>query len=542
MRLFRYLVLVLVFTPALALAQEGDSIHVTVTTLPGELFQSIGADFGAQFTEGEPLGPLPLVLAEPREACEPITNTDAMDGAVALVSRGSCAYVLKAMNAADAGAAAVIVFNADDTGDPNALLTMIGDCGPDVCSAPAAFVSQSSSLVLVPEAKFGTEVVIDPIRIEAPPPPSSFGVHDTGVITMSVFDYGFIGTNARLRGSISLPDDGPLFTFISSQDTTLGGLHVSTVLVAQGGTVNTNPYTEGPPEFTNVTDVTAITPPFPFDQAFETSYRSEQLGVLVRQRSFSRIGDPFVILDLEVENESGAALDDVYVGIFADWDVDVDGDGSDDDLGGVNEDLAVPYVFDEDGAYYGVTAVSAPLSGYSTEVSGLDGNPDDATDEELWTGLTEETDPLPGGTERAAVTGTGPYDLAAGERVTVRFAYVAGEDEVAFFDNVSEVRLPTGPPPAIEAVTPEGVYRLESVYPNPVSARATVGFTLPRAQAVRLAVFDVLGRKVAVLADEVRPAGEQALRLDASALPSGVYLVRLETTGVDLTQRLTVVR
>jgi hypothetical protein len=103
--------------------------------------------------------------------------------------------------------------------------------------------------------------------------------------------------------------------------------------------------------------------------------------------------------------------------------------------------------------------------------------------------------------------------------------------------------IPIPPVPSdTEASTPEGTFRLDSVYPNPLASRATIHFVLPAAQDVRLAVYDVLGREVAVLVDGVRAAGEQTVAFDASALPSGVYLVRLEADAVRLVERVTVVR
>ncbi|HET6567736.1 MAG TPA: T9SS type A sorting domain-containing protein, partial [Rhodothermales bacterium] len=78
--------------------------------------------------------------------------------------------------------------------------------------------------------------------------------------------------------------------------------------------------------------------------------------------------------------------------------------------------------------------------------------------------------------------------------------------------------------------------------PNPFSQQTTIRFDLPRPSAVRLVVYDMLGRSVAVLADGSYPAGRHALTLDAGRFPSGVYLYRLETDGGTFTRRMLVVR
>ncbi len=63
-----------------------------------------------------------------------------------------------------------------------------------------------------------------------------------------------------------------------------------------------------------------------------------------------------------------------------------------------------------------------------------------------------------------------------------------------------------------------------AAYPNPVRGVSTLALTLPEAGAVRVEVFDMLGRRVAVLHDGAMAAGLHPLVLDASALPAGLYV------------------
>jgi hypothetical protein len=243
----------------------------------------------------------------------------------------------------------------------------------------------------------------------------------------------------------------------------------------------------------------------------------------------------FILFELTLENTSGADIEEVYLGVFADFDA---GATSVDDAGGVKADLNLVYVFDpvEAYPYFGIAAVGLPisLSGYSTDAT-------TGTDAQLWEALTTAVEPGAAPAARAAVVGVGPYDVAAGSAQTVRFAFVAGEDEADLFANAQAAQLLIVTSPA-EGAAPDEAFALGAAYPNPSSNRATISFTLPTAQAVRLAVYDVLGREVAVLADGVRPAGTQVVAFDAAALPSGVYLYRLESGGTVLTQRLTLVR
>lgn len=68
-------------------------------------------------------------------------------------------------------------------------------------------------------------------------------------------------------------------------------------------------------------------------------------------------------------------------------------------------------------------------------------------------------------------------------------------------------------------------------YPNPFNPATKIGFTLPEASKVRLEVFDVTGRQVAVLVDGHTAAGRHDVTFDAGDLSSGVYLYRIHAAG-----------
>jgi hypothetical protein len=90
--------------------------------------------------------------------------------------------------------------------------------------------------------------------------------------------------------------------------------------------------------------------------------------------------------------------------------------------------------------------------------------------------------------------------------------------------------------PASEAI-PEA-----AIAPNPASARAAVTFALSSPSAVRLTLYDGLGRRVAGGEAGFLPAGRHRLALDVSALPSGVYGWRLVAERLVAHGRLTVAR
>lgn len=82
-------------------------------------------------------------------------------------------------------------------------------------------------------------------------------------------------------------------------------------------------------------------------------------------------------------------------------------------------------------------------------------------------------------------------------------------------------------------------------YPNPFNPTTVIRFTLTGAHMgtpLRLAIYDVLGREVALLVDRPMPAGAHSVTFDATGLPSGVYLYELEVGGVVMTKRMVLVK
>ena len=84
--------------------------------------------------------------------------------------------------------------------------------------------------------------------------------------------------------------------------------------------------------------------------------------------------------------------------------------------------------------------------------------------------------------------------------------------------------------------------QLAQNYPNPFNPATVVGYQLPVASNVRLVVYDILGREVAVLVNEREGPGSYEARFDATGLASGVYLYRLTAGTFVQTRSMILVR
>jgi len=85
-------------------------------------------------------------------------------------------------------------------------------------------------------------------------------------------------------------------------------------------------------------------------------------------------------------------------------------------------------------------------------------------------------------------------------------------------------------------------FALGKPYPNPSGGQATLEYALPEQAEVRISVYDVLGRRVATVADGAKQAGRHSVQLEGARMPSGTYFVRMRAEGFQQTRRLTVVR
>jgi hypothetical protein len=174
----------------------------------------------------------------------------------------------------------------------------------------------------------------------------------------------------------------------------------------------------------------------------------------------------------------------------------------------------------------------------------------------------------------------GPYDVAPGDSVVIYFSVVMGpqlhvdpSDFLTYFDYASpgtfydrldfdpliinaakadsvyqaNFVVPSGTgEQSLAGGLPERVY-LSSNYPNPFNPATTILYHLPQRGAAELAVYNLLGEKVAVLVDGVQDAGEHRVTWDGcdrSGRPvsSGIYFYRLKAGGTATAKKMVLLR
>ena len=85
-------------------------------------------------------------------------------------------------------------------------------------------------------------------------------------------------------------------------------------------------------------------------------------------------------------------------------------------------------------------------------------------------------------------------------------------------------------------------FSMAPAYPNPFSTTSTIEIDVPETTSIRVAVYDVLGRQVQLLKDDVVDAGRHTITLTSEELPAGQYFVRLSTSDKVITRQVSVVK
>ena len=83
-----------------------------------------------------------------------------------------------------------------------------------------------------------------------------------------------------------------------------------------------------------------------------------------------------------------------------------------------------------------------------------------------------------------------------------------------------------------------GSFILSQNYPNPFNPVTRIKYSVPVQSSVKLILYDVLGKEVKTIVNEVKPAGEYIYDLNASGLSSGVYFYKLVADGFIDTKRM----
>jgi serine protease len=280
----------------------------------------------------------------------------------------------------------------------------------------------------------------------------------------------------------------------------------------------------------------------------------------VEMRTYA-LNDPdqgiFVYFTVTNNATENFAFNDVYIGMYSDWDIanfqtnSIKWSEPDSimiayslspgnpyvtsaHLGGISSALAInnAYTGPVDSLNFGVY--------YSSTDENLDGFPNHQKSASLKAqrNKTEQNN-----TDISMVTASGPFTIRQGESVTVGFFYGFGTSEADLRDQVARARE-EGPmetslnfnAPRVPVIIPTETALLQN-YPNPFNPQTTIIVDNARLGQVKIEIYDVLGRKVATAYEGFMRNRRIEVPFDASGLASGQYLI-VFTNEIEIKTRL----
>jgi gluconolactonase len=104
--------------------------------------------------------------------------------------------------------------------------------------------------------------------------------------------------------------------------------------------------------------------------------------------------------------------------------------------------------------------------------------------------------------------------------------------------NLYRIRLASGTNAKDQGYLPSKSFELYANYPNPFNPSTTISYQIPALSHASLKIYDLMGRHVATLVDEVKKAGSYSLEYNAVNLASGIYFYQLKTGSFSQTKKM----
>ena len=282
-----------------------------------------------------------------------------------------------------------------------------------------------------------------------------------------------------------------------------------------------------------------------------------KIGIEVSLSSYSfitTVDEDYIIMKYRIKNTNTSAVNNFYAGLFADWDIGVQGDLNKADWDATNQ---MGYIWRTDnnpGTYVGISLLSSNNPSYwaidndNTVPQNPWGIYDGYTDQEKYQSLSSGIGRTQaGGTvgrDVANVIGSGPYSIPSNGEIFVTFALIAGDNLNDLKANAIAAKAKYNSVLSIVNFNSEipDNYSLSQNYPNPFNPTTNIKFSIPTAGFTSLKVYDVSGKEVSNLLNENIQQGTYEVQFDATNLTSGVYFYKLVTHGFVETKRMLLVK
>lgn len=134
--------------------------------------------------------------------------------------------------------------------------------------------------------------------------------------------------------------------------------------------------------------------------------------------------------------------------------------------------------------------------------------------------------------------------FSANDTILVRFRLYSDEQNVGYGWIIGDIEIQSNLLTSTqEELGEKNTFKLDQNFPNPFNPSTVINYSLFTSSRIKLTVFDISGREVAVLVDETQNSGSYSKTFDATGLSSGVYFYQLKTeSGFNQTNKMLLIK
>lgn len=372
----------------------------------------------------------------------------------------------------------------------------------------------------------------------------SFVTHNVGNIGFSLSNFGTFGLGA----DSFFPIGGVGFTYKDTVKDTVNDMFEGGLMIGKGlnqvsdGIRNAAGEPDGDFGVSPGGNIAFVSPMPSVTQETSSRFNDERaenpIGLEIAQNSYAFNYSPyqdFIILQYIIKNTTLSALNNIYVGLYLDWDItdysqDAGGYESGDDFTWTAYKTTTILQ-----NYRGVKIVDGNTVTSFTGTGDLVYYPEGFTESEKMSALIDgfgTADSLKDKANDLFQVVSTKIDLTPNQIDTVAFALLAG-DNFADIQNAANQSLQayllnlTDVEDNTDITTLPDAFTLNQNYPNPFNPTTTISFTLKRASHYELTIYNLNGQKVDRIEGWAK-AGQVNYKWNAQSYASGIYLYRLK--------------
>lgn len=285
--------------------------------------------------------------------------------------------------------------------------------------------------------------------------------------------------------------------------------------------------------------MTAPMSDFDVDGTFRDNVSSTPLPVSVHHKAYAWTAAghrKYVIVEYVIKNTGASTLNNVYAGIFSDWDIDAATYGNNKaDFDAANK-MGYAYCTNAGGKYCGIKLLTntAPVNHYAIDNLAGGGGGVDITNgfstAQKYTVLSTNRQQAGGsgtGNDVCDVVSSGPFTVTSGDSVKVAFALIAGDDLSDLQNSAVDAQTMYNNLPLNSVDNTSLNDAIFNLFPNPTSGMTEIHYSVGETAKTELRIVDASGRLVRLISEGEKQPGEYIERIDASELSEGIYFVQL---------------